>query len=273
MHLKGMKTNMKKLYIILLCALQSICGMDDYSAPVIVLDVELISDETPKDQSFASVLASVSHAPAIKRAFSFLEIPKLIFYQQSIIDHSKDLRKTMHGATNIINSALEKVKLSPNEKKVKTLLDIGLTPEIKPAGIKLIKILTANNVPLMLATHHDVYHLQKYAAYLKKYHDITLKDFFSHGAIVVADPYDSKHEGNAPLHTIVEEPRPSEKYASAIKALAADKPVMLFDTNAQIVAEYSSNKTLLAYHATTAADVERILQEQGYILDAISLNE
>lgn len=264
---------MKKVYIILLCVLQSIGGMDDYSAPVIVLDVELISDETPKEQGFTGVLSNVSHIPALLRAFSIWELPQLQSSQTAILKHAESLKKTTCGATNIIQGALEQVKLKPNEKKVKTLLDIGLAPEIKPAGIQLVKDLAANGMPLMLATHHDVYHLQKYAAYLKKYHDITLKDLFSHGAIVVADPYDSKHEDNAPLHTIVKEPRPSEAYASAIKSLAADRPVMLFDTNAQVVSEYSKSNAFPSYHATKAADVEEILQQQGYILNAISLNE
>ena len=253
---------MKNIVIIVLCIIQSsFCMEDKVGEPIIVLDVNFITDETPHQETFSGF----SGVPSLLKTFNLWQLCKLKNAQSTVLANAEELTKTMHGATNITKQALENAGFTFNEKQVKTLVDIGIKPELKSDGIELLKKLAAQRISLVLATHHDTYHFQKYAAFLQAKHDLDLKNIFSHGAVVVADTYTSKNDGLAPTYYVAEQPRPSDAYARAIQALTLDRPVMLFDTDEQVTNDYLQQSTFKAYHATQASDVEKILKKKGYL--------
>lgn len=253
---------MKNISIIVLCIIQSSFCMEDINKePIIVLDINIITDETPNQEKFSGF----SSVPALFKTFYPWELCKIKYAQPTILAKAVELTKTMHGATNITKLALEAAGLSFNEKRVKTLVDIGINPELKEDGIELVQRLASQKIPLILTTHHDVYHFQRYAAFLQSKHTINLKNIFSHGVVVVPDTYTSKNEESAPTYYIADEPRPSAAYARAIQFLATGRPVMLFDTDEQVVVEYSQETDFQTHHATNAADVKKVLEASGYL--------
>ncbi len=260
---------MKAVYIFIISISFTLNAMDssssdsteDMSHPTIVLDVDLISDEMPTEDTYSSGL---SGARKMCRSFSLPILTKLGWKKKQIITTGQELAKTIHGATSVTKQTFENLGFEFNEEQIKLLTSLGVKPRPKEEGIQLAQTLHKKGFSLILATHHDLHHYREYIKHMESEHKIVIPDIFK-GAVVIKGPYKNDYDTSNIPYFISHKARPSAEYSKGIHYLNNNAPAILFDTDKSAADKHDESSNITAHHVSTAAQVEEILRMLGYL--------